>query len=302
MGARRVVLAAATLFVLAFVGGLLSCAGPSHTPSAESAAAAPAAAPSALVPFRTGTFPEELWGYRTADGEVVIPPRFRFATEFREGLARVWVPAELQGEGAEAGEEALDARERFRWGYVAPSGEWAIPPRYEAAADFGGGEALVLDRGEYLLVDRAGEVRQRLGSEAGTGLPLPSDSCTSLEQYMKELGTLSPVHTLLANPIVGESVLTLEVQRLRFGAIEVRELGWEGMSFVLVLPLATRAEADAIVQRLLRHHAHKEITAQRVFDDLVTYELLASELAGEFFRIRARPGGGFEIHHTQWAA
>jgi hypothetical protein len=54
-------------------------------------------------------------------GEVVIPPRFEFASDFHEGLAAVQINGKM--------------------GYIDPAGQWAIKPIFAGAGRFSEGLA-----------------------------------------------------------------------------------------------------------------------------------------------------------------
>ncbi len=89
--------------------------------------------PGELIPFRKG----DAAGYRNAEGEVVIQPRFQTASAFSEGLACV----------SEGG----------LFGYIDPRGEWVIAPRFRHANDFSDGLAGVsLGEHGWGFVDRTG--------------------------------------------------------------------------------------------------------------------------------------------------
>ena len=71
------------------------------------------------------------------DGNWLIPPRFRYAFGFREGLAAV---------------KADD-----RYGYIDRQGHWIVEPRYDFAAGFCDGRARAVRDGKLrLLVRRDG--------------------------------------------------------------------------------------------------------------------------------------------------
>lgn len=289
---------------IARVGGLVLCGlllgtaacmrdGAATSPGRHAAADARLAS-AALVAFRTGTPPTERWGFRTPAGRVVIAPRFAYATDFREQRARAWVPAPASDPEQDGG--------RSLWGYLAPSGEWAIAPRFDAAGDFEGGRALVRQDDEFVFVDPDGRA---IGSLRDAGdrraLPLPSEDCASLADYIEALAPASSTHALIADPRSGESALRLEVRKLGYGALDVRERGWEGESRLLVLPGADLEDGRRIVARLLRRVPHRDITGDGVFGDAVTYELTDGDaVGGEFLGIRRRTQGGIVIHHTRW--
>ena len=90
--------------------------------------------PGELIPFTQG----ELAGYLSAEGEVVIEPRFQSASAFSEGLACV-------GQGGV-------------FGYIDTRGEWVIRPRFQYANDFSEGLAgVLLGEHGWGFIDRTGE-------------------------------------------------------------------------------------------------------------------------------------------------
>lgn len=81
------------------------------------------------------------YGCRAPDGRVVIPPRYRDALRFSEGLARVQDPESLQ------------------FGYVDARGELAVPFQYWDAYAFSEGLAPVMDgEGRWGYIDTAGNL------------------------------------------------------------------------------------------------------------------------------------------------
>jgi hypothetical protein len=78
------------------------------------------------------------WGHISESGEVVVPPRYRKAANFFEGLAA--------------------ACEEKACGFLSPNGEWAIPPRFESLGRFSEGLAVVLLEGRFVYIDREGKV------------------------------------------------------------------------------------------------------------------------------------------------
>ncbi len=245
-------------------------------------------------PFREGDLPDSPWGFRIGD-RVIIPPRFGYASDFREGLARVWVQIDAMAQGEEP--------PRFRWGFIDSAGTYRVAPRFTAASEFLRGRVLVQYEDEFFFVDRSGSIVGPLAGEADAGpLPLPTEDVRSLEQYAAGLDLGVPFETMLANPIQGERVLTVLVRPLRYGAIEVVECGWEGQSRLLILPDHSLDKARVIVQQLLAGREYRDVTANGLFsDDIITYELVIPDSLGEFIGIRRRPTGGLSIHHTHWS-
>src|ERR1051325_6304352 len=76
------------------------------------------------------------WGYMTRAGRVVIPPQFRNAKDYFDGLAAV-----------QLGE---------KWGYIKESGEFAIPASFDAASNFKEDRASVTVNDLVGLIDRSG--------------------------------------------------------------------------------------------------------------------------------------------------
>ncbi|WP_143536720.1 WG repeat-containing protein [Rubricoccus marinus] len=110
-------------FLLLALLALTGCAGArvDFTPEASSARveARDIAAGEGLFPVvEAGR-----WGYMDRRGEVVISPRFQFATPFSEGLAA--------------------AKQGNLWGYLSPDGTWAIAPQFASARGFSDGRGLV---------------------------------------------------------------------------------------------------------------------------------------------------------------
>lgn len=100
--------------------------GPAHNP---------AMAPGELINFQKG----DKWGYKNAEGKVVIEPKFAGALAFHEGLAA--------------------AHDGKAYGYIDKSGEFVIPPQYEYANEFSDGLAGVrLGDDGWGFIDKKGNV------------------------------------------------------------------------------------------------------------------------------------------------
>ncbi len=128
------------------------------------------------------------YGYINRDGKVVIEPQFMPAGPFPDdgkglavgGLNRHWVYFDQTGkiiirvsmEGKDRADPFRDGllrcKEGFYWGYKDPSGNWAIPAKFDDAADFKDGLASVQHEGKWLWIDTSGKsvnppTRERLG-------------------------------------------------------------------------------------------------------------------------------------------
>lgn len=79
----------------------------------------------------------DLYGFRNADGQVVIDPQFDQAWHFSEGLARV----------------SKDGK----WGFIDRSGKEIVPPIFDVAWDFEHGLARVQLDGKYGYIGKDGE-------------------------------------------------------------------------------------------------------------------------------------------------
>lgn len=90
-------------------------------------------------------------GFIDEEGEVVIPPRYDFASSFCHGMAAVCIGCQRQP-GPHGGYEG------GRWGFVTRTGTEVVPPRYEAVSrSFDeGGRAVVIEDGQELTIDRHG--------------------------------------------------------------------------------------------------------------------------------------------------
>ncbi|MBI5848018.1 MAG: WG repeat-containing protein [Nitrospirae bacterium] len=80
-------------------------------------------------------------GYMNTAGKLVIPPQFDQASEFREGMARIY----KSGGGG-------------RFGYIDKTGKVVILPRFTSAEAFSDGLALVRENETSLFIDRTGAV------------------------------------------------------------------------------------------------------------------------------------------------
>lgn len=161
-------------------------AEPSKEPTAVAAVApAAAAAGPALEPFEGDG---ELYGYRTAAGKVVIPPKYALAMPFVDAVAAVaadagWVFIDRTGKELASAfvfdnvaDEFVDGRARIidgeKHGFIASTGEIVVPPAWSFVEPFSGGFAAVCEgctreeHGEHYMmtggkwgyVDRTGKL------------------------------------------------------------------------------------------------------------------------------------------------
>lgn len=87
-----------------------------------------------LIPVMQDT----LWGYVDNKGTLAIPPQFKYAGYFSEGLAQVTVEKDLIG-------------------FVNAKGTMAIPAKYKSVTDFSEGRAFVVEPGSCLVcIDKKG--------------------------------------------------------------------------------------------------------------------------------------------------
>ena len=142
------------------------------------------------APGEEGFGAELHYGYVTRSGRVVVPPTYRGAGPFSEGLAPVSKDASYQDdpdpmyaaspEGGEAwgyidgaGKVVIPfgfsragifvnglarARQSGKWGYIDRTGAWAIRPRFDWAWDFDDGIAKVWRNDRVSFIDRSGRV------------------------------------------------------------------------------------------------------------------------------------------------
>jgi hypothetical protein len=86
------------------------------------------------------------WGYKNADGEVVIPAQYYYANEFSEGLAAV----------------RTSGGSDMNYGYINSKGDVVIPCEYYSASDFHNGVAAVSilenpHEPKYFYINKQGE-------------------------------------------------------------------------------------------------------------------------------------------------
>ncbi len=85
------------------------------------------------------------YGFRNAEGKVVIPAKYYDMGDFSEGL----VAAEVTGIKYQVGQ---------RWGYIDETGAEVIPPTYYNAKNFSEGLAAVCGEHGYGYIDKSGNV------------------------------------------------------------------------------------------------------------------------------------------------
>jgi hypothetical protein len=95
---------------------------------------------------------DNVWGYIDTTGEMVIPPQFKLAWEFRDGLA-VAAPVKSRAK-----------QDHWPLGFIDINGRWVVPPRYEAVSDFHNGFAFcqISKTGKWHVLDRAGNIHKCL--------------------------------------------------------------------------------------------------------------------------------------------
>lgn len=128
--------------------------------------------------FSEGLAPVRLifnWGYIDHSGQLKIPARFTEAQAFEGGFAWVKLPGAKSDRYALIDHEAkvvieptftevkpfsegvAAVRRGAKWGYVDPTGQWRIKPRYSSAYSFQNGYADVYcPKQGYLTIDRTG--------------------------------------------------------------------------------------------------------------------------------------------------
>lgn len=203
----------------------------------------------------------------TATLDSAIARRFAYAGPLTEGLARV-------------------RNDSARWGYVDSTGAFVIPARYNGAGDFARGEAPIQDSAGFALIDRTGRVVDRFRTDTAVAavlpVPPPSDSCPSLESYLKELGSGAPARggAVEINPVEGDMQASAAVSRLLYGVVVIEEHGYESFSRRALLP---GVSADQARKWLLK------IRRGRPLDE--------GDACEEHWESGAAPGGAFLLHH-----
>ncbi len=205
-------------------------------PSASSpvSAATPAVVDSpSLQPFQQEEANGGLWGFRRADGSVVITPRFAWTQRFREGLARVYDDS------------------THTWGYIDATGALIIPYRFGGAGDFDHGTAPVQDSLGYALIDRAGRVVDRFSTDSAIAGSMavvpPSTSDSTVQEFAQHLerGAGTARYAIDLEPRPGESQGAAVVSRLASGVVVIDEHQDDGWSLQVVLPGVSAEQANA---------------------------------------------------------
>ena len=117
----------------------------------------PAVAAKAEGPFRFER--DEKYGYRDADGKVVIAPIYEDVEAFHEGRAAVLLHSEWTGgtEHSPYGRDIMWDGISEEWGYIDESGKLITSARFDEAGDFCEGLARVSGDGGYGFIGRDGK-------------------------------------------------------------------------------------------------------------------------------------------------
>ena len=92
-----------------------------------------------------------LFGYKNAQGEVIIDPVFESAAPFSEGLASVW-----RGQWSDANTEASPMTKSSIRGHINTEGKYVFPPQYHHSGSFKNGKAVVSNKDGYFVIDKSG--------------------------------------------------------------------------------------------------------------------------------------------------
>lgn len=87
---------------------------------------------------------DDKFGFIDIAGNMVVPPHYRSAMPFSEGLAEVQIS--LPGPGI-----------NVKWGYIHKNGEIAIPLQYDRVTSFHEGRAFVRQASQWYLIDTTGK-------------------------------------------------------------------------------------------------------------------------------------------------
>jgi hypothetical protein len=174
-----------------------------------------------LAPFNkggqqneVGMVVEGLWGYIDRTGKTVISPRFQQAKRFSQGLAPVNVGGRFEPRYIAKHDREIQWFSGGMWGFIDQKGEFAIPPRYEAAEEFSEGLAVVKRDGKYGYVDLAGSLV----------IPCKFDQAGDFSQGLAYTRMVAPDGAAVASFIntSGTSVILLEADSYSTGFSEDR--------------------------------------------------------------------------------
>lgn len=134
--------------------------------------------PSELVVYRNN----DKYGYKDADGDIIIKAKYIGAFPFNDDLALVvtkkldhsenWHYIDINGktqltshcyraDSFSEGYAAVIPKEGAHWGYIDKTGKIVIPPQYDSAAMFEGGFATVHiggTSGKWVVIDTKGNI------------------------------------------------------------------------------------------------------------------------------------------------
>ena len=104
------------------------------------------------TPILKPTKVENKWGYSNSRGELVIPPQFDIALDFKNDFARVGV--------TDTEKHGLGWRSDYKWGFIDIKGRIVVELKYAEVDDFSEGLAMVSLREQRRLcgVDNYGYV------------------------------------------------------------------------------------------------------------------------------------------------
>lgn len=122
---------------------------------------------------------DELWGFINPEGKVVVQPQFDGVSDFQEGAAAVmssnsngyitpdgkWLfnPKKLSAEALQPFSEGLaGVKKNGKWGFIRVSGNFAIPPKFQAITDFHFNRAIVIDNNEARCIKPNGQYLDQL--------------------------------------------------------------------------------------------------------------------------------------------
>jgi len=101
---------------------------------------------------------EKVYGYMNKKGKIVIQPKFTFADDFYEGLARVYVGGtRCMGRYSN---DMYDTKYFYggKYGYITKRGKFKIKPQFEYASRFGEGLAAVKINDKYGYINKKGKI------------------------------------------------------------------------------------------------------------------------------------------------